>query len=56
MKLSFYTRILPSILALLLVFNGCSEDLLQPTGKDTDLPNLYGHIVDANTNTSLDSV
>ena len=58
MKLSFYTKFLPTIALLLLLFNGCStDDVIGSTNNDMDhLPNLYGHIVDANTNTSLDSV
>ena len=60
MKLRFFAKalIMPILITSFFLFYGCSEDLTSiiSWSADDDLPTLYGMVVDANTNSPMDSV
>ena len=59
MKLRFFAKalIMPILITSFLLFYGCSEDPISIISwSDDDLPTLYGMVVDANTNSPMDSV
>ena len=60
MKLRFFAKalIMPILITSFLLFYGCSEDPISiiSWSADDDLPTLYGMVVDANTNSPMDSV
>ena len=57
MKLSLFAKalIIPILITSFLLFNGCSSNY-SSKWTDDDLPTLYGIVVDANTNSPMDSV
>ena len=57
MKLSLFAKalIMPILITSFLLLNGCSSNF-SSKWTDDDLPTLYGIVVDANTNTPMDSV